>query len=96
MLIYLVFISLQTYVKNAKALLKASKEGTNPFEGYVPHVPHGERLSFQTPEFDEMEEKGLHELPHTAFVLVAGGLGERLGYQASHSSFRLHFLSSYQ
>lgn len=27
-----------------------------------------------------MEEKGLRELPKLGFVLIAGGLGERLGY----------------
>jgi UDP-sugar pyrophosphorylase len=30
--------------------------------------------------FDEMERLGLQELPYIGFVLIAGGLGERLGY----------------
>lgn len=32
------------------------------------------------PEFDEMEQAGLDELSKVCFVLIAGGLGERLGY----------------
>ena len=31
-------------------------------------------------EFDEMEELGLQELSKLCFVLIAGGLGERLGF----------------
>ena len=29
---------------------------------------------------DKYEAKGLEELQYTGFVLIAGGLGERLGY----------------
>ena len=31
-------------------------------------------------EFDEYEQLGIGEFEHTCFVLIAGGLGERLGY----------------
>lgn len=44
-------------------------------------MPEGERLDFGAERFLELEEKGLAEAADTAFVLVAGGLGERLGYQ---------------
>ena len=31
-------------------------------------------------QFEQYEEKGMEAVKHTGFVLVAGGLGERLGY----------------
>src|SRR5690606_31422171 len=39
------------------------------------------RLVSGTKEFAEAEEIGLEQCGRTGFVLVAGGLGERLGYQ---------------
>ncbi|KAL6747103.1 nucleotide-diphospho-sugar transferase [Haematococcus lacustris] len=71
---------LPAYITNARKLLQDSKEGRNPFEGYTPSVPVGQRLDFASPEFLELEEAGLREAGRAAFVLVAGGLGERLGY----------------
>ena len=68
------------YVKQAKKLLEASKRGDNPFEGYVPHVPKGATLYFNTDEFNQMEKVGFENADKLAFALVAGGLGERLGY----------------
>ncbi|CAN6476184.1 unnamed protein product [Victoria cruziana] len=43
-------------------------------------VPSGEVLSFGDDNFMMLEEVGVKEACHAAFVLVAGGLGERLGY----------------
>ncbi len=57
--------------------------GRNPFEGYTPLVPHGERLDFASEEFMALEDAGLKEAGRSAFVLVAGGLGERLGYSGA-------------
>lgn len=54
--------------------------GKNTFEGFVPSVPEGERLDFGGPAFCEYERAGAAEAGAAAFVLVAGGLGERLGY----------------
>lgn len=51
---------------------------TRRYEGYTPMVPSGERLSFNDGTFAAAEELG--KAPKKAFVLVAGGLGERLGY----------------
>ncbi|GIL88648.1 hypothetical protein Vretimale_17244 [Volvox reticuliferus] len=68
------------YVRNARKLLQESRDGINPFEGYVPSVPTGATLDFASLEFMELEGEGLREAGHAAFVLVAGGLGERLGY----------------
>ncbi|GAB5360512.1 hypothetical protein AAMO2058_000634700 [Amorphochlora amoebiformis] len=71
---------LVAYIKKAKDLLASSKAGVNPFENYTPEVPHGKVLSFGDPSFLALEEAGLKEMKGAAFVLVAGGLGERLGY----------------
>lgn len=68
------------YVKNAKILLEESRKGSNPLDGYVPKVPSGERLDFGGDAFRHFEKKGVSEAGMCAFVLVAGGLGERLGY----------------
>lgn len=43
-------------------------------------VPSGENLTFGNDNFIEMEKRGVVEARNAAFVLVAGGLGERLGY----------------
>jgi UDP-sugar pyrophosphorylase len=69
----------------AKKLLKESADGTNPFEEYEAIVPVGESLSYEdgpgsTMEFSEAEQLGLNACSGVVFVLVAGGLGERLGY----------------
>jgi len=72
---------LKAYVANARRLLAASKRGDNPFEGYKPTVPKGERLQAATSQFDDCEQEGMKQIGHTGFVLVAGGLGERLGFQ---------------
>lgn len=55
--------------------------GRNAFDGYTPSVPEGERLDFGSDRFMTLEGRGLAAAADTAFVLVAGGLGERLGYQ---------------
>ncbi len=60
--------------------VRLSCTGRNPFEGYTPKVPHGERLDFASDEYLALEEAGAKEAGRAAFLLVAGGLGERLGY----------------
>eukprot|EP01061_Rhynchopus_euleeides_P011017 TRINITY_DN20592_c0_g1_i1.p1 TRINITY_DN20592_c0_g1~~TRINITY_DN20592_c0_g1_i1.p1 ORF type:complete len:588 (+),score=203.93 TRINITY_DN20592_c0_g1_i1:47-1810(+) len=71
---------LAQYVANAKRLLEESRDGVNPFEHCTPEVPSGLALEYGTEEFLRYEAAGLQEIPHACFVLVAGGLGERLGY----------------
>ncbi|GAV85116.1 UDPGP domain-containing protein [Cephalotus follicularis] len=71
---------LASYIKNARELLADSKEGKNPFDGFTPSVPTGEVLTFGDDNFLKFEEAGVREAKNAAFVLVAGGLGERLGY----------------
>lgn len=46
----------------------------------MPSVPEGEKLDWGSPHFRELEQAGMTAAGGCAFVLVAGGLGERLGY----------------
>eukprot|EP00331_Platyophrya_macrostoma_P010990 CAMPEP_0176432794 /NCGR_PEP_ID=MMETSP0127-20121128/15599_1 /TAXON_ID=938130 /ORGANISM="Platyophrya macrostoma, Strain WH" /LENGTH=570 /DNA_ID=CAMNT_0017815019 /DNA_START=18 /DNA_END=1730 /DNA_ORIENTATION=- len=71
---------LKGYYNQALGLLKNAKEDVNPYEGYIPDVPKGLKLDHYSPDIHEYEAIGLEEIKNTAFVLVAGGLGERLGY----------------
>ncbi|KAJ0657276.1 putative nucleotidyltransferase [Helianthus annuus] len=71
---------LSSYIKTAKELLADSKAGKNPFDGFTPSVPSGEILTFGVDNFIQYEEMGVKQAQNAAFVLVAGGLGERLGY----------------
>lgn len=68
------------YCNQARTLLRDSATDANPFEGYTPKVPMGVKLDYESKEFEEMEELGLSLFKDSACVLVAGGLGERLGY----------------
>lgn len=79
------FCPLQDYVKRARSLLKDAKHGVNPYEGFVASVPQGQTLETRTDagrkKFDEFEKTGIEkEMSGATFVLVAGGLGERLEY----------------
>ncbi len=71
---------LSAYIENARVLLKSAAAGDNPLEGWKPQVPQGVSLEPVTPEYEKYEERGLLEVGTCGFVLVAGGLGERLGY----------------
>ena len=71
---------LSAYIKKSVNLLASSAAGDNPFDGYTPSVPEGEDLVYGDEEYQDMEEKGLAAAARLGFVLVAGGLGERLGY----------------
>ena len=61
-------------------MLQESAKGVNPFENYKPSVPEGVFLQPGEEKFDYYEKEGVKELFKTGFVLIAGGLGERLGY----------------
>mmetsp|Transcript_22501 Transcript_22501/g.31562 ORF Transcript_22501/g.31562 Transcript_22501/m.31562 type:complete len:709 (-) Transcript_22501:250-2376(-) len=76
---------LAAYLSKAKTLLKESADGVNPFSDFEASVPEGESLSYDgsstpTMPFSEAEQEGLKAIADVVFVLVAGGLGERLGY----------------
>lgn len=68
------------YVANARKLLAEAVTGANPFEGCTPERPDCVDLSGFGAVYDEAEAVGLECFGETAVVLVAGGLGERLGY----------------
>jgi len=71
---------LSSYVTRARRLLLASERGENPFAGWTLSIPEGERLSWGDSRYQQLETRGHEEFRSTVFVLVAGGLGERLGY----------------
>ena len=71
---------LPNYCDRARGLLISSMKGENPFDMYKPEVPNGIFLRPGEHDFEEMEYEGIKELYKTGFVLIAGGLGERLGY----------------
>ena len=68
------------YIANARKLLAEAKEGGNPFEGLVPHQPDMVDLTQFGDAYDHYETLGMKHFEKTGIVLVAGGLGERLGY----------------
>jgi UDP-sugar pyrophosphorylase len=76
------------YIQKAKKLLQDSKDGVNPLDGWFPSVPEGEKFDLGTAKYGETEEIGRKLLGKTGFVLVAGGLGERLGYNGAKVSLR--------
>jgi len=75
---------LQNYLRTARELLAASKRGENSFLGFTPQVPDLVEFDFSSTsqQIVDAEERGRVEVAagRCAFVLVAGGLGERLGY----------------
>jgi UDP-sugar pyrophosphorylase len=68
------------YVKNARVLLAESREGKNPFEGCTPAQPATVDLTSFDDSYLQCEQLALSNLDKIGVVLVAGGLGERLGY----------------
>eukprot|EP00484_Ammonia_sp_Unknown_P017583 CAMPEP_0197039630 /NCGR_PEP_ID=MMETSP1384-20130603/16411_1 /TAXON_ID=29189 /ORGANISM="Ammonia sp." /LENGTH=635 /DNA_ID=CAMNT_0042470259 /DNA_START=84 /DNA_END=1991 /DNA_ORIENTATION=- len=68
------------YYQNGVKLLEESFQGVNPYADWVPSVPAGVLLKYDSDEFHKYEELGRQNLDKAGFVLVAGGLGERLGY----------------
>mmetsp|Transcript_134561 Transcript_134561/g.287912 ORF Transcript_134561/g.287912 Transcript_134561/m.287912 type:complete len:586 (-) Transcript_134561:134-1891(-) len=75
---------LKGYIERARGLLGDAKSGKNPFAGLTPIVPQGQKLTGATgpgtPAYAELEKLGMESISRCAFCLVAGGLGERLGY----------------
>ena len=49
---------LPSYIKNARKLLEDSRDGKNPFDGFVPAVPEGQRLDYGSTQFQEYENAG--------------------------------------
>lgn len=92
---------LTAYLSKARILLKESADGTNPFTDFSASVPSGESLSYDDNDnnnngmtFTEAEQMGLTGIKDVAFVLVAGGLGERLGYSGIKLSLETNLLTN--
>jgi len=95
------------YIKQARILLAKSRDGISPFTNLSAEVPDeakcAARPSFITnrAQWDELEAIGLKAVKDTAFMLVAGGIGERLGYNGikvaleSNLATRMCFLERY-
>lgn len=71
---------LREYVNRGKNLLYQSKNNINPYADFTPSIPQGTNVNVGDSEYFELESLGFEQIMHTSFVLVAGGLGERLGY----------------
>ena len=73
---------IKDYIKRAKVLLANSEQKKNSFHEYKIEVPNEiPHIKVGNEEFYELEKIGFNELKTSVFVLVAGGLGERLGYK---------------
>ena len=69
------------YLQRAKSLLEDSKNKVNNFNDDTIEVPDDiPHVDIGSEEFYELDQLGFDQLKDTVFVLVAGGLGERLGY----------------
>ncbi len=71
---------LDAYLSRARVLLREAREGHNPFAGFTPERPEATELSTLDARYRELERAGLAAAGGLGVVLVAGGLGERLGY----------------
>ena len=72
---------LKDYLKRAKILLQESKNKVYHFSDTIIDIPDDiPHIEIGTPLFFELDKLGFDQLKQTVFVLVAGGLGERLGY----------------
>jgi UDP-sugar pyrophosphorylase len=71
---------LSDYISRGKQLLIESKSGFNPFKGCQVSVPTGVELDPESDAYEEHETIGEKQVGGLCFVLVAGGLGERLGF----------------
>lgn len=68
------------YLQRARRLLADAKSGKNPLDGCSLSAPSCINLTEFGGEYRGYEKKGLAHFSEAAVVLVAGGLGERLGY----------------
>ena len=67
---------MKKYHETAVKLLKDSANNVNPFDDYKVGLPNGVHMDFENKAMTEKYESlGMKEFQHTAFVLVAGGLG---------------------
>jgi len=101
---------LSNYLRKARILLKESADGTNPFNDFIASVPEGLYLNYlesdsssttTSPDgdnklsFAQAERLGMTVISKLAFVLVAGGLGERLGYSGIKLSLETNLVTNH-
>ena len=67
------------YIVKAREMLKNNKKDVNLTDGWKASVPVGPAYGLGTKEYEQMEKLGKYELGKVGFVLVAGGVGDRLG-----------------
>ena len=85
---------IKSYIKRAKVLLENSAKKMNSFHDYKIEVPYDiPHIKVGNEEFYELEKLGFNELKNSVFVLVAGGLGERLGYDGIKISLQTELLT---
>ena len=82
------------YISNSQKLLGEAKAGNNPFEGLTPEQPSKVDLSSFGADYDRYEALGVKQFEKTGIVLVAGGLGERLGYNGIKLDIAVETLQS--
>jgi UDP-sugar pyrophosphorylase len=82
------------YIHNARKLLDEARSGGNPFEGFVPEQPNKVDLTTFDEAYDRYESVGVKQFEKTGVVLVAGGLGERLGYNGIKLDIAVEVLES--
>ena len=71
---------IKEYIKRSKVLLENSKNNVNPYSSFTPSIPEGIQMTVGNQDFYDLEKIGFEQIAQTGFVMVAGGLGERLGY----------------
>jgi UDP-sugar pyrophosphorylase len=71
---------LRAYLERARDLLARARRGDSPYTDCVPQVPASRQLKFGSQAFLGAAEAGLAVANRCAYVVVAGGLGERLGF----------------
>ena len=84
---------INNYIANAKKLLKESAQNINAFDNYTPYSPDIIDISQFNDTFYQMEHLGFDNIDKLAICLVAGGLGERLGYQGIKIDITLDLVS---
>lgn len=82
------------YIANARTLLAEAREGKNPFDGFVPEQPDKVDLTQFDAEMERYEAIGVQQFGKCGIVLVAGGLGERLGYNGIKLDIAVEVLES--
>ena len=85
---------IKDYIRRAKVLLENSKNKMNSFNEYKIEVPNEiPHVKVGNDEFYELEKLGFEQMRNSVFVLVAGGLGERLGYSGIKIGLKTELLT---